>query len=74
MRTIAVAFAATAFCALVVYGAKLVRDAERAAQLKRAVELVVERDKIDAKLKTASPADICRRLGGVWLPDENECG
>ena len=74
MRTVAVAFAATAFCALVAYGVSLVRDAERAAQLKRAVELVVERDKIDAKLKTATPADICRRLGGVWLPDENECG
>ena len=40
MRTIAVALAAAAFCALVAYGVSLVRDAERAAQMKRAVELV----------------------------------
>jgi len=50
------------------------REAERAETLKRAMELVIERDKIDADLKTASPADICHRLGGRWLPDENECG
>jgi hypothetical protein len=49
-------------------------QAERAKVLERATELVVERDKIDAKLKTATPGDVCRALGGRWLPDENECG
>lgn len=52
----------------------IIIKAERAKTLERAVELVVERDKIDAKIKTATPRDICVRLGGHWLPDENECG
>lgn len=58
----------------VVWLSNIIIQAERAKVLQAGVELVKERDKIDAKLKTAAPADICRRLGGRWLPDENECG
>ncbi len=52
---------------------KIVVQAERAKVLERATELVVERDKIDAKLKNATAADVCRALGGVMLED-GECG
>jgi hypothetical protein len=51
----------------------IIIKAERAKTLERAVELVVERDKINAKLKTATPSDICARLGGRMLED-GECG
>jgi hypothetical protein len=63
--------------AIGVYSAKLYNDgiqAERQAQLTKAVKLVKERDALNVKVKTATPADICSRLGGKWLPDTNECG
>lgn len=48
---------------------------ERAAVRSEAVKLVVKRDKIDAKKKTATPADVCRVLGGKWVPDApTPCG
>lgn len=59
------------------FAAKFYNDgiqAERQAQLTKAVKLVKERDALDVKVKTATPADVCRRLGGKWLPDTNECG
>jgi hypothetical protein len=61
----------------VAVAAKLYNDgiqAERQAQLTKAVKLVKERDALNVQIKTATPADVCRRLGGKWLPDTNECG
>jgi hypothetical protein len=49
-------------------------QAERTAQLTKAVKLVKERDALNVQVKTATAADVCRRLGGKWLPDTNECG
>ena len=48
------------------------RAVERAETLKRAVELVKQRDKIDASLKKATPVDICARLGGRTVNGECE--
>jgi len=48
-------------------------QAERQAALTKGVELVKERDKLDVRTRTATDADICRRLGGKWLPGTNEC-
>lgn len=57
--------------------AKVVYDngvqAERTAQLTKATALVHERDQLNVQVRTATPADICNRLGGKWLPDTNEC-
>ena len=52
----------------------IIIQAERAKVLQAGVELVKERDKIDAKNKKATDADICHRLGGKWVPDEARCG
>lgn len=49
-------------------------QSERTEQLTKAVKLVKERDALNVQIKTATPADVCRRLGGKWLPDTNECG
>jgi hypothetical protein len=50
------------------------RQAERTAALTKGVELVKERDKLDVQIRTATPADICARLGGRWVPDNGgEC-
>lgn len=49
-------------------------QSERSASLTKGVELVKERDKLNVQVRTATGADICRRLGGQWLPDTNECG
>lgn len=49
-------------------------QAERTASLTKAVKLVKERDSLNVQTKNATPADVCRRLGGTWLPDTNECG
>lgn len=49
-------------------------QAERTAALTKGVELVKERDKLNVQVRSATGADICRRLGGQWLPDTNECG
>lgn len=42
-------------------------EAERRARLADAVELVKERDKLTTTLRTATPADICNRLGGKTI-------
>lgn len=55
------------------YSAKLYNDgiqAERQAQLKKSIELVKERDKLDTTLRNATAADICRRLGGKTVNGE----
>lgn len=57
----------------VIWLSNLIIQTERAKVLQAGVELVKERDKIDAKLKTATPADICRRLGGVPNKATGEC-
>lgn len=51
----------------------IIIQAERAKVLQAGVELVKERDKIDAKFKKATPADICHRLGGVPNKATGEC-
>lgn len=48
------------------------RDEVRAETLRRAVELVQERNRTDADIKTLNDAGICRELGGVW--NEGVCG
>lgn len=45
------------------------REAARAETLKKGVELVQERDKLNVRVRTATAADICARLGG--RTDEN---
>jgi hypothetical protein len=50
------------------------QDQVRAETLTKAVKLVKERDALNVKVKTATPADVCGRLGGKWMPDTNECG
>lgn len=45
------------------------REAARAETLKKGVELVQERDKLNVQVRTATAADICARLGG--RTDEN---
>jgi hypothetical protein len=42
-------------------------EAERRARLADAVELIKERDKLTTTLRTATPADICNRLGGKTI-------
>lgn len=49
------------------------RDAERTAALQRSMDLIRERGKTNAEIGKLSPADICRRLGGVWVPGDNLC-
>jgi hypothetical protein len=49
------------------------RDAERTAALQKSMELIKERGKTNAEIGKLTPADICRRLGGVWVPDNNLC-
>lgn len=49
------------------------RDAERTAALQRSMDLIRERGKTNAEIGKLSPADICRRLGGVWVPSDNLC-
>lgn len=49
------------------------RDAERTAALQKSMELIKERGKTNAEIGKLSPADICRRLGGVWVPENNLC-
>lgn len=55
------------------FAAKLYNDgiqAERTAQLTKAVKLVKQRDALDAKIKTASSEDVCRILGGKTVNGE----
>lgn len=46
---------------------------ERTKALTKGVELVKERDELNVQVRTATPADICRRLDGKWVPESNEC-
>lgn len=45
------------------------RAAARAETLKKGVELVQQRDKLNVQVRNASAADICRKMGGHT--DEN---
>lgn len=45
------------------------REAARAETLKKGVELVQERDKLNVQVRNATASDICARLGGHT--DEN---
>jgi hypothetical protein len=47
--------------------------AQQIADRTAATALVVERDKIDAKNKHATPNDICQRLGGTQLMPDGQC-
>jgi hypothetical protein len=49
------------------------RDEERTAALQKSMELIKERGKTNAEIGKLTPADICRRLGGVWVPENNLC-
>jgi len=49
------------------------QEQARAESLTKAVELVKERDALNAKVKTATPESVCGLLGGRWVPDTNEC-
>jgi hypothetical protein len=49
------------------------RNEERTAALQKSMELIKERGKTNAEIGKLTPADICRRLGGVWVPGNNLC-
>lgn len=43
------------------------RDTERAAALKRSIELIQKRGKTNAEINGLSDERLCRELGGVWM-------
>lgn len=49
------------------------RENERAAALERSIELIKERSRINDEIGDLDDADLCRELGGQWLPDEARC-
>lgn len=47
------------------------RELERAAALKRTIELIQQRGRTNAEINALSPAALCSELGGVF--ENNEC-
>lgn len=46
---------------------------ERAAALERSVEILRERTMTDETIRNMGDADLCRALGGEWVPDDDAC-
>lgn len=49
------------------------REMERAAALKRSMELIEQRSRTNAEINALDDAGLCAALGGRWVPDENIC-
>ena len=77
MKIIALVVGTVIVAGLISLGLKSIYDAghqaARVETLEKAVDLVQERDKLNVKVRNATAADICRRLGGRMLED-GECG
>lgn len=48
------------------------REMERAAALKKSIELIQKRGKTNAEINSLDPAGLCRELGGSWVLDHCE--
>jgi len=46
------------------------REMERTAALSKAVELMKQRSKTNAEIRSLSPGALCTGLGGEWVQDE----
>lgn len=49
------------------------RDVERTAALTRSIEIIKERGRTNAEINALTDADLCKRLGGVWVPEDKRC-
>lgn len=49
------------------------REIERAATLKRSMELIEQRSKTNAEIRNLDDGALCRALGGKWVPENNIC-
>jgi hypothetical protein len=49
------------------------RDEERAAALTRSIEIIKERSRTNAEINALTDADLCKRLGGLWVPEDKRC-
>lgn len=49
------------------------RIAERQAILERSLDLLRERNHVDEQTRNMDSAELCRALGGVWMPDDSRC-
>lgn len=45
------------------------RELERAASLKKSIELIQKRSQTNAEIRDLDPRSLCRELGGRWLQD-----
>ena len=48
------------------------REMERAAAIKKAVELIQQRDRTNAEIRNLDPAGLCAALGGRWVHENCE--
>lgn len=48
------------------------RDTERAAALKKSIELIQKRGKTNAEISSLDRPALCRELGGSWVLDHCE--
>lgn len=48
------------------------REMERTAAIKKAVELIQQRDRTNAEIRNLDPAGLCAALGGRWLHENCE--
>lgn len=49
------------------------REMERAATLKRSMELIEQRSKTNAEIRNLDNGALCRALGGKWVPENLIC-
>ncbi|PST27217.1 hypothetical protein C7U60_02735 [Mesorhizobium plurifarium] len=49
------------------------RELERAASLKRSMELIEQRSRTNAEINALDDAGLCAALGGRWVPDKKLC-
>lgn len=49
------------------------RDEERTAALTRSIEIIKERSRTNAQINALTDADLCERLGGIWVPADERC-
>ena len=48
------------------------REMERTAAIKKAVELIQQRDRTNAEIRNLDPAGLCAALGGRWVHENCE--
>lgn len=49
------------------------RELERAASLKRSIEIIQQRSKTNADVSKLDSRSLCVELGGVWVPENSLC-